>query len=156
MCSRLLSCLITVALVSWQIGCTAYDMAAIEATNQILDDSDDDDWELFSLDVLVGSGEKFKGKTFRFHVKSRTDDDVGTRIAEIERVDSTYVYGWRKSAEYERRHLVKIDLSEVIKAEIHKSQVSDLALGIGVLAIPFIVVIAVVGLTVLVLKAALE
>ncbi|UCH82795.1 MAG: hypothetical protein JSW50_09970 [Candidatus Latescibacterota bacterium] len=91
-------------------GCAEYWAGdAIVVYDTVLPDGK---WKPVSLSELAGSEEAFKGKRMRFHL-----DNGGYNEVVVERIDSTFVYAWSQWNDNTQKHLIKIRLRRVEKAE---------------------------------------
>ena len=108
---RILATLLLVTF-STGVGCTGSIREPIDM---------DPVWEEIPFNKLVESGEELKGEQIRLYIITGPDDRTGTNTVEVERVDSTFVYGWVKSSSYSPRTLIKVRLDKVIRAEIYEA-----------------------------------
>jgi len=112
---RSIRLVVIVVILIWCTGsCTAScgvvgNIVAEEAIDAVVPDGR---WETIRLTEIIDSDDKFKGDNIRFHLVNGGYNDVI-----VERVDSTFVYAWIHWNDNIRKHLTKIRLSRVTKAE---------------------------------------
>lgn len=98
----------------------------------------DGKWDPVPLSDLVASEDHFKDKRMRFHLESG-----GQNIAMVERIDSTFVYAWIDWDDNIPRHLTKIRLQKVTGAELWVEAAEQFETRHWI-ALPFVIVIAVI------------
>jgi len=129
-----------IAILSCQLGCA---LDYTDTTAVMLENVPDEEWKPIPLEEIVASEDKFKGKRVRFYVQRLQDDELGTNVVVVERIDSTFVYGWYQWPDYAPKRLIKIKLQKITKAEIYKSHGLEATVWVwaAVIVIPLVVVI---------------